>query len=96
MIVLWNALVLHARWGALVKGRGLATLAIAGNIITTWSYFGVNELGVGLHSYGASEKNTSMWLLIFAASQLALIALGMIPERWFDAVGAKRSQDAAQ
>ena len=71
MIVLWNALVLHARWGALVKGRGLATLAVAGNIITTWSYFGVNELGVGLHAYGASEKNTAMWLLIFAASQLA-------------------------
>jgi ABC-type transport system involved in cytochrome c biogenesis permease subunit len=91
MIVLWNALVLHARWGALVKGRGLATLAVAGNIITTWSYFGVNELGVGLHAYGASEKNTSMWLLIFAASQLALIALGMIPERWYDSVGAKRS-----
>jgi hypothetical protein len=29
--------------------------------------------------------------LIFAASQLALIALGMIPERWYDSVGAKRS-----
>ena len=84
MIVLWNALVLHARWGGLVKGRGLATLAVAGNIITTWSYFGVNELGVGLHAYGASEKNTSMWLLIFAASQLALIALGMMPQHWFD------------
>ena len=56
MIVLWNALVLHARWGGLVKGRGLATLAIGGNIVTTWSWFGVNELGVGLHAYGASEK----------------------------------------
>jgi ABC-type transport system involved in cytochrome c biogenesis permease subunit len=96
MIVLWNALVLHARWGALVKGRGLATLAIAGNIITTWSYFGVNELGVGLHAYGASEKNTSMWLLIFAASQLALIALGMIPGRWFHSVGRTRAQAKAQ
>jgi ABC-type transport system involved in cytochrome c biogenesis permease subunit len=96
MIVLWNALVLHARWGALVKGRGLATLAVAGNIITTWSYFGVNELGVGLHAYGASERNTSMWLLIFAASQLALIALGMIPQRWFDLVGTKRPGTAVQ
>ena len=37
MIVLWNALVLHARWGGMVKGRGLATLAIGGNIVTTWS-----------------------------------------------------------
>jgi ABC-type transport system involved in cytochrome c biogenesis permease subunit len=86
MIVLWNALVLHARWGGLVKSRGLATLAVAGNIITTWSYFGVNELGVGLHSYGASESSTAMWLLTFAASQLALIGLGLMPQRWFDAI----------
>jgi hypothetical protein len=86
MIVLWNALVLHARWGGLVKGSGLATLAVGGNIVTTWSYFGVNELGVGLHTYGASEKNTAMWLLVFAGSQLVLIGLGMMPRRWFESL----------
>jgi ABC-type transport system involved in cytochrome c biogenesis permease subunit len=91
MIVLWNALVLHARWGGLVKGRGLATLAVGGNIVTTWSYFGVNELGVGLHAYGASEKNTAMWLLIFAGSQLALMALGMMPQRWFETLRFARA-----
>jgi len=96
MIVLWNALVLHARWGGLVKGRGLATLAVGGNIVTTWSYFGVNELGVGLHSYGASEKNTAMWLLLFAASQLALIGLGMMPQRWFESMRLKRSSSTLQ
>jgi ABC-type transport system involved in cytochrome c biogenesis permease subunit len=95
MIVLWNALVLHARWGGMVKGRGLATLAVAGNIVTTWSYFGVNELNVGLHTYGASEKNTAMWLLVFGASQLALIGLGMMPRRWFESVGLVRSGAAA-
>jgi ABC-type transport system involved in cytochrome c biogenesis permease subunit len=83
IIVLYIALVLHARWGGLVKGRGLALLAIGGNIVTTWSWFGVNELGVGLHSYGASESSTAMWLLTFAASQLVLIALGMTPENWW-------------
>ena len=55
MIVLWNALVLHARWGGMVKERGLAALAVVGNIVTSWSWFGVNELGVGLHSYGFTE-----------------------------------------
>jgi hypothetical protein len=89
IIVLWNALVLHARWGGMVKGRGLAALAVGGNIITIWSWFGVNELGVGLHTYGASEKNTAMWLLIFAASQLALIGLAAMPQRWFVSLGAK-------
>jgi hypothetical protein len=84
MIVLWNALVLHARWGALVKGRGLATLSVFGNIITTWSYFGVNEYGVGLHAYGASESKTAVWLLAFGTTQLAIIALGLMPPRWFE------------
>jgi ABC-type transport system involved in cytochrome c biogenesis permease subunit len=95
MIVLWNALVLHARWGGLVKGSGLATLAVAGNIITTWSYFGVNELNVGLHSYGASERNTATWLLVFGASQLALIGLGMMPRRWYESLRPARSKAIA-
>jgi ABC-type transport system involved in cytochrome c biogenesis permease subunit len=83
MIVLFNALVLHARWGGMVAGRGLALLAIAGNIVTTWSYFGTNELGVGLHTYGASDSSTAMWLLTFALSQMAIIVLGLIPaEVW--------------
>ena len=89
MIVLWNALVLHARWGGLVKGRGLAMLAVVGNIVTTWSYFGVNEHGVGLHAYGASESSTATWLLVFAASQLAVIALGMMPSRWFESMTSR-------
>jgi hypothetical protein len=83
MIVLWNALVLHARWGGLVKGRGLAILAVAGNIVTTWSYFGVNAYGVGLHAYGGSTTATAMWLLTFGATQLAIIALGLMPQHWF-------------
>jgi ABC-type transport system involved in cytochrome c biogenesis permease subunit len=95
MIVLWNALVLHARWGGLVQGRGLATLAIGGNIITTWSYFGVNEYGVGLHAYGASTSSTAMWLLTFAASQLALIGLGLMPLRRFESLASSRSNVAS-
>jgi ABC-type transport system involved in cytochrome c biogenesis permease subunit len=55
MIVLWTAIVLHARWGGMVKARGLAVLAVGGNLVTAWSWFGVNELGVGLHSYGFTE-----------------------------------------
>ncbi|MCR6656813.1 MAG: hypothetical protein NVV63_13605 [Opitutus sp.] len=30
-------------------------LAIFGNIITSWSWFGTNMLGVGLHSYGFTD-----------------------------------------
>jgi len=82
MIVLWNALVLHARWAGLVKSRGLALLAVGGNLCTAWSWFGVNELGVGLHSYGFTE-GVLLTLGIFGLSQLAVIALGLLPRAWW-------------
>jgi ABC-type transport system involved in cytochrome c biogenesis permease subunit len=80
IIVLWNALVLHARWDGMIKDRGLAVLAVAGNIAVAWSYFGVNELGAGLHSYGFTE-GVARNLGIFVLSQLALIALGLVPKQ---------------
>ena len=82
IIVLWNALVLHARWGGLVRERGLAVLAVAGNIAVSWSWFGVNELGVGLHSYGFTE-GILLTLGTFVVSQLLVIALGSLPDRWW-------------
>lgn len=83
IIVLWNALVLHARWGGLVKDRGLAMLSIGGNIVTSWSWFGVNELGVGLHSYGFTEGVLKA-LALFMLSQLAIMAIALIPQkRWW-------------
>jgi ABC-type transport system involved in cytochrome c biogenesis permease subunit len=78
LIVLWNALILHARWCGLVQQRGVAVLAVAGNIVTSWSWFGVNMLGVGLHSYGFMS-GAVFWLLAFVASQLVVIALGLLP-----------------
>lgn len=82
IIVLWNALVLHARWDGMAKDRGLAVLAIGGNIVTAWSWFGVNELRVGLHSYGFTEG--ALFLLgTFVGVQLLLIAAGSLPKRWW-------------
>jgi ABC-type transport system involved in cytochrome c biogenesis permease subunit len=80
IIVLWNALVLHLRWGGIIRERGLMTCAIAGNIVTSWSWFGVNMLGIGLHSYGFMDA-AFRWLMLFVGSQLALILLGMLPLR---------------
>lgn len=78
IIVLWNALILHARWGGLIKARGLMALAVFGNVVTSWSWFGTNMLGVGLHSYGFTDS-AFMALTMFVASQLALIALAVRP-----------------
>jgi ABC-type transport system involved in cytochrome c biogenesis permease subunit len=83
MIVLANALLLHARWGGMVQERGIACLAIFGNIITAWSWFGTNMLGVGLHSYGFMDS-AMIWLLVFVTSQvLLIIAANVIPIRWW-------------
>ncbi len=77
MIVLWNAIILHARWDGLIRERGLALLAVGGNIITSWSWFGVNELGAGLHSYGFTE-GVLLALGLFVLSQLAVILVGAL------------------
>ena len=82
IIVIWNAVILHARWGGMVRQRGLMALAIMGNIVTSWSWFGTNMLGVGLHSYGFTDA-AFLALSGFVASQLVLIGIANIPlEKW--------------
>lgn len=76
IIVLWNALILHARWGGMIRQRGLAVLAVIGNITTSWSWFGVNELGVGLHSYGFTE-GVLRNLGLFVVTQLAIVLFAL-------------------
>ena len=82
IIVIWNAIILHARWGGMVKQRGLMCLAVGGNIVVGWSWFGVNMLGVGLHSYGFTDA--AFWsLTAFVISQLVVIALANLPlSKW--------------
>ncbi len=82
LIVLWNAIILHARWGGLVKQRGLMVLAVFGNVVTAWSWFGVNMLGIGLHSYGFMDS-AFPWLIGFCLSQVLLMGIGLLPlETW--------------
>jgi len=82
LIVLWCAIILHARWGGYIRQRGLMVLALFGNVVTSFSWFGVNMLGVGLHSYGFMDK-AFPWLMGFVGSQLALMAMAAIPlSRW--------------
>jgi ABC-type transport system involved in cytochrome c biogenesis permease subunit len=96
LIVIWCAIVLHARWGGMVRERGMMALALAGNIVTAFSWFGVNMLGVGLHSYGFMDK-AFKWLMAFDASQLILIGLALMPLRYWKSfrVPAKKEAPAA-
>jgi len=51
-------------------------MAIFGNIVTSWSWFGTNMLGVGLHSYGFIDS-AFLALAIFMLSQLLIMLLGL-------------------
>ena len=85
LIVVWNVIILHCRWGGFVKDRGLMGLAIFGNIVTAWSWFGVNMLGSGLHSYGFTEGafHSLKW---FAIGQILLMIAGAQPlSHWLSA-----------
>lgn len=82
LIVIWNAIMLHAKYGQMVRHRGFAVMAVFGNVVTAWSWFGVNQLSVGLHSYGFTDS-ASFWLIMFCLSQSILCAAGLTPpKRW--------------
>ena len=89
--MLANAALLHARWGGMIRDRGQMAFAVFGNIVTAWSWFGTNMLGVGLHSYGFMDKGFK-WLLIFVASQVAFMLIAAIPFRYWRSF--KREPDA--
>jgi ABC-type transport system involved in cytochrome c biogenesis permease subunit len=79
LIVIWIALILHARWGGMVKHRGIAVLSVMGIIVTSWSYFGTNFLGVGLHAYGGAKGNAMLALILIDLLFLSIAGLGLVP-----------------
>ena len=73
LIVLWNALMLHARF----SDWGLALAAIFGNIIVAAAWWGVNLLNIGLHSYGF-HGGLATNLLIFFGLEMIILILGAL------------------
>jgi ABC-type transport system involved in cytochrome c biogenesis permease subunit len=91
LIVIWNALILHARWGGMVKQRGMAVLAIVGNMVTLWSWFGTNQLSVGLHAYGFNNTLANMLTVIWFV-HLGLIGVGLIPMKYWWSFAAQTQE----
>ncbi|MCE9546955.1 MAG: cytochrome c biogenesis protein CcsA [Planctomycetia bacterium] len=88
LIVIWNALVLHARWGGMLRPRGVAVATVFGNIVTSWSWFGVNMLGIGLHAYGFIPAAV-FWMGVTWTVHALLIGLGLLPTRfWWSTIAA--------
>jgi len=88
MIVLWQLAILHARRGGLIGDLGVNLAVIAGGLVIAFSWFGVNLLGVGLHSYGFTT-GTFAALAGFFAVEGMVIVLGAITQRQRCAEGQK-------
>ena len=76
-----------------MRDRGVAVLAILGNIITAWSWFGTNQLSVGLHAYGF-DQTLARSLRITWIAHLALAGIGMLPASCWWSLRPKASPSA--
>ncbi len=76
LIVLWTLSILHARLGGYIREWGLHLAAIFTAAVVTFSWWHVNFLGVGLHSYGFATEKDSLW--IFYKMILGILVLGFI------------------
>ncbi|MEN8151051.1 MAG: cytochrome c biogenesis protein CcsA [Planctomycetota bacterium] len=77
MIVLWELAMLHARRGRYIGDFGFAMASVFGGIIVVFSWWGVNLLNVGLHTYGfTSGIQLAVWVTYGAL--FAVLALGGI------------------
>ncbi|MEM7603701.1 MAG: cytochrome c biogenesis protein CcsA, partial [Verrucomicrobiota bacterium] len=84
MICLWTLVILHMRMGGYVRDIGIAVLSILLGVIVTFSWWGVNNLGVGLHSYGFTE---GVWPALYVSwAECAFIMACGIPLWWYERV----------
>ena len=76
MVVLWTAATIHAKVLRLCSDRIFLAMAVFGNIVAAWAWFGVNLMGVGLHAYGFMEGGWT-WFFAFVLSQAVLLPLAL-------------------
>lgn len=72
-VILWALLSLHLWAGKIVSPRVFALLNALNVIVTFLCWFGVNLLGVGLHSYGF-QSGSLTWLALFVGIDSMVIA----------------------
>ena len=71
-VILWAMLALHLRAGRIVSARVFVLLNCFNVIVTFLCWFGINLLGVGLHSYGF-QSGSVIWLAAFVGVDLFTI-----------------------
>uniref|UniRef100_UPI002608E54B cytochrome c biogenesis protein CcsA n=1 Tax=uncultured Akkermansia sp. TaxID=512294 RepID=UPI002608E54B len=73
MIVLWQLTVLHARKAGWLSSWLLHFSNVVGGVIIAFAWWGVNMLGVGLHSYGFTSGRDALDMFYGAEAVLCVL-----------------------
>lgn len=88
MIVLMGLVILHARLGGYIREIGLHALSLLLGAITLFSWFGVNQLSIGLHSYGFTAGITLALNIGYSTKFAFMLACGWF---WLQERAAKKA-----
>jgi ABC-type transport system involved in cytochrome c biogenesis permease subunit len=76
LIIVWCAILFHARLAGWIGHIGLAAGSIGAIIAVALAWFGVNLLGVGMHAYGFTS-GAARGLMAFTFVELLFLALAL-------------------
>ncbi len=77
LIVLWSAIIFHAKVGRMINPLGVAVGAALGLLVVMWAWFGVNLLSIGLHSYGFTS-GIAVNLAVYAILEVLFLGVSII------------------
>ena len=90
LIVLWTLAILHARLGGYIKEWGIHLSAVFTGAVVTFSWWHVNFLNTGLHTYGFTAGKNSIY--VFYAVVAAILVFGLIVKAIEDSQKASLSR----
>lgn len=76
LVILWSVILFHAKMARMIKKPGFALGSIIGVITVALTWFGVNLLGVGLHSYGFTSGIAFALLIVVSLEFLFVLITG--------------------
>jgi ABC-type transport system involved in cytochrome c biogenesis permease subunit len=77
MIVIWTAMLFHAKIAKIIGPLGLAAGSVLGMMVVMWAWFGVNLLSIGLHSYGFTS-GIAVSLLTYVICEIIFLVVTIL------------------
>jgi ABC-type transport system involved in cytochrome c biogenesis permease subunit len=93
LICLGEIFILHARMGGYAREHGLAVLTALNGLCVAFSWWHVNNLGVGLHAYGKTE-GVLRALYTYYGIGLAIVVASFVWRLWTRPAGASAKAES--